>query len=56
MHEKIAFQNVCIRCVTLNVTQVLELPLAYLGWQWRNFFISYLCQLFSGQCVGQALL
>jgi len=25
-------------------------------WQWRNFFISYLCQLFSRHFMGQALL
>ena len=27
----------------------------YIGWQWRNFLISYLCQLFSRHVVGQAL-
>ena len=27
----------------------------YIGWQWRNFFIPYLCQLFSRHDVGQAL-
>jgi len=27
----------------------------YIGWQWRNFFISYLCQLFLRRVVGQAL-
>jgi len=27
----------------------------YLGWQWRNFFISYLCQLFFRHFMGQAL-
>jgi len=27
----------------------------YVGWQWRNFFISYLCQLFFRHVVGQAL-
>jgi len=27
----------------------------YSGWQWRNFFIPHLCQLFSGHVVGQAL-
>jgi len=27
----------------------------YTGWQWRNFFISYLCQLFFRHVVGQAL-
>ena len=27
----------------------------YIGWQWRNFFISYLCQLFFCHVVGQAL-
>jgi len=30
--------------------------LLHIGWQWRNFFISYLCQLFSRHVVGQALL
>jgi len=29
--------------------------LLYIGWQWRNFFISYLCQLFFRHVVGQAL-
>jgi len=29
--------------------------LLYIGWQWRNFFISYLCQLFFRHAVGQAL-
>jgi len=27
----------------------------YIGWQWRYFFISNLCQLFSRHDVGQAL-
>ena len=27
----------------------------YIGWQRRNFFISYLCQLFFRHVVGQAL-
>jgi len=27
----------------------------YIGWQWRNFFIPYLCRLFSRHGVGQAL-
>ena len=27
----------------------------YIGWQWRNFFILYLCQLFFRHVVGQAL-
>ena len=27
----------------------------YIGWQWRNFFISYLCQLFFRHVVGHAL-
>jgi len=27
----------------------------YIGWQWRNSFISYLCQLFFRHVVGQAL-
>jgi len=27
----------------------------YIGWQWRNCFTSYLCQLFSRHFVGQAL-
>ena len=27
----------------------------YIGWQWRNFFISYLCQLFFRHVVGGAL-
>jgi len=27
----------------------------YIGWQWRNFFKSYLCQLFFRHVVGQAL-
>jgi len=27
----------------------------YMGWQWRNFFKPYLCQLFSRHDVGQAL-
>jgi len=27
----------------------------YIGWQWRNCFISYLCQLFYHHVVGQAL-
>jgi len=26
-----------------------------IGWQWRNFFISYLCHLFFRRVVGQAL-
>jgi len=30
------------------------LPHLYIGWQWRNFFISYLCQLLFRH-VGQAL-
>ena len=29
--------------------------LCYIGWQWRNFFISYLRQLFFRHVVGQAL-
>ena len=29
--------------------------LVYIGWQWRNFFKSYLCQLFFRHVVGQAL-
>jgi len=29
--------------------------LLYIWWQWRNFFISYLCQLFSAILWGQAL-
>jgi len=29
--------------------------LLYIGWQWRYFFISYLCQLFFRHVVGQAL-
>jgi len=28
----------------------------YIGWQWRNFFISYLCQLFFRHVLGQELL
>jgi len=27
----------------------------YIGWQWRNFFIPYLCQLFFRHVVGQAM-
>jgi len=27
----------------------------YIGWQWRNVFISYLCQLFFRHVIGQAL-
>ena len=30
-------------------------PMLYIGWQWRNFFISYLCLLFFRHFVGQAL-
>jgi len=26
----------------------------YIGWEWRNFFISYLCQLFFRHFVRQA--
>ena len=29
--------------------------LAYIGWQWRNFFISYLCHLFFHHFLRQAL-
>ena len=32
-----------------------ERPTLYIGWQWRNFFLSYLCQLFSRHVVGQAV-
>jgi len=37
--------------------QPAELTVMYLytGWQWRNFFISYPCQLFFHHFVGQAL-
>jgi len=28
----------------------------YIGWQWRNFFIPYLCKLFTCHDVGQALI
>jgi len=27
----------------------------YIGWQWRNFFMPFLCQLFSYHDAGQAL-
>jgi len=27
----------------------------YIGWQWRNIFLSYLCQLIFRHVVGQAL-
>ena len=38
-----------VRSVICNITQV------YIRWQWRNFFIPDLCQLFSRHDVGQAL-
>jgi len=41
---------------TVQKTTVRNAKLTeYIGWQWRNFFISYLCQLFFRHVVGQAL-
>jgi len=34
-------------------TQHIATHLLYIGWQWRNFFISYLCQLFSAILWGK---
>jgi len=34
---------------------IIHILFLYIGWQWRNFFISYLCQLFFCHVVGQTL-
>jgi len=39
----------------LWMTSCFHLRRKYIGWQWRNFFIPYLCQMFSCYDVGQAL-
>jgi len=35
--------------------RITQYSTEYIGWQWRNFFLSYLCQLFFRHVVGQAL-
>jgi len=39
----------------MTVIVAVNLAILYIGWQWCNFFISYLCQLFFRHVVGQAL-
>jgi len=35
-------------------TTCISLCMLYMGWQWRNFFIPYLCQVIYRHDVGQA--
>jgi len=44
----------CVRpFVCLSHTRVISSQLnVYIGWQWQNFFISYLCHLFFRHFVG----
>jgi len=39
----------------LSVWSEVQTICIYIGWQWRNFFILYLGQLFFRHVVGQAL-
>ena len=47
--------NLPLSNVVKAVSKFKQFWRQYIGWQWRNFFISYLCQLFFRHVVGQAL-